>query len=1083
MAGVSILAMLVQTILPMNVPAAFAAPVINEVMGNPIAISDADGEWIEIHNRGTEQTDVSNWTVRIDTTDVYTFAAGKIMAPDEYFVICNNTATAEVACDAEWAAGKNIVNSGGTITISDATSSEIDELVYTGSDASSGQSAEVVREDNNKTIVKNGSDVYNTDPATSQSDHGTPGAANRAMSSAPVQNVTTGEYFTTIQGAIDDTDTVDGNTIFIKNGTYDENPNVSKSLTLAGESEAGVTITADNGGYGLENTVDGLNMTFENFTLANSQHYGFKLTGSDATLKNVTVKNSARSEIDFNGMSSVTLRNVTVDGQVTSGNGVSFTNSNNIDIDGLTTTGNEWGGVALYPYGADYPVGINSVSILNLNASEPNELYVQQGVGGTPVGSINAPQYGFTVTNDEFRANGDQFTFFQRNLANATSFARSLQEAPNTVNNDSAITRISSEVRIVPADDVFTIKAAIEDAPDGGVVRLLAGVYDDDNEQIVVDKEVRLVGSGSDATDVLAQFNTGSSSSGDVRGWFVVEPGGSFDIRNLSLDGNNQNIWQGIRSRGTLSVNQVTFKDIDFNSSYAGTAVVGFGAGEMNVRNSTFENIGRIGAQYFGGGVSGSVFTGNTYTGKGMGDWLDYAVEVGAGAQVRIINNLITDNKGVASTDGSGSAGVLVTTFFGPGSQARINNNTITNNSLGVAVGFDGSDASSVTGRGNAFTGNDTAVNSTVELVDFRQNYWGSNSGPADANATDGSIPATNPGGTGDTAGQNVWYANWTTIDEEKPSLSIDTPGENTSVAGTIAVAGAATDNESVTALELRVFDESCSGSAVVGPIDIFSSYDGTESYSYDLDTSLFADGSYCIKVTATDGSGNKRFKERNVSFDNTAPELTDFNVVANSDGTYDVSVDVDDVDAEVILSVTDGSTTTTLVGTKTNNGNGTATWTATTGALSPSTTYTFTVTATDDSENTSTASSTVTTPAAANGGTSGSTGSAPVVATATSGGNGAGTAGNTGDGFSFGDGAAVLGANDDASTENTGNAEVLGSATNTSDSAAQSDDAEDERGGMAWYWWLLLALLAALVGWYLFAAYKRRQQDNEASL
>ncbi len=76
--------------------------------------------------------------------------------------------------------------------------------------------------------------------------------------------------------------------------------------------------------------------------------------------------------------------------------------------------------------------------------------------------------------------------------------------------------------------------------------------------------------------------------------------------------------------------------------------------------NSTFTNIERIGAHFRDAGVTGR-FEGNTYTGKGAGDWIEYAAEAGGGAVLEVLNNTVTGNLGVASSDGSTSAAFLVT--------------------------------------------------------------------------------------------------------------------------------------------------------------------------------------------------------------------------------------------------------------------------------------------------------------------------------------------------------------------------------------------------------------------------------------
>jgi parallel beta-helix repeat protein len=62
----------------------------------------------------------------------------------------------------------------------------------------------------------------------------------------PVQNTVTGERFMTIQEAIDDVDTLDGDAIYVNPGTYEENVVVTKQLTITG---AGAGTTTVDGNY------------------------------------------------------------------------------------------------------------------------------------------------------------------------------------------------------------------------------------------------------------------------------------------------------------------------------------------------------------------------------------------------------------------------------------------------------------------------------------------------------------------------------------------------------------------------------------------------------------------------------------------------------------------------------------------------------------------------------------------------------------------------------------------------------------------------------------------------------------------
>ncbi len=286
-----------------------------------------------------------------------------------------------------------------------------------------------------------------------------------------------------------------------------------------------------------------------------------------------------------------------------------------------------------------------------------------------------------------------------------------------------------------------TVQDAIAGATSGDTINVQAGTYTMPS-QVFITKNLTIVGADKATTILKSSFDT--TNSGDGKGWFVVNPGFTFNLSNVTLDGTGHKIFQGIRDYGTGTINNVYFTHIEYNPSggdYAGTAVVAFGGPGMNVNvtNSTFDNIGREGVLFYGAGQTGT-FSGNTYTGKGAGNWLDYAVEVGAGANVNITNNVVTNCTGVATVDGSTSAGIIVTTFYGPGSTATITGNTLTNNYEGIGVGYDASDTSSVVAHFNNITSNThDGISSTARPIDASNNWWGSPAGPG-ANGNNGVV-------------------------------------------------------------------------------------------------------------------------------------------------------------------------------------------------------------------------------------------------------------------------------------------------------------------------------------------------------
>ena len=66
--------------------------VINEVMRNPDAISDSEGEWFEVYNAGSNSVDMNGWTIKDNDFDSHVIDNGGtlIIGAGEYKVFCRN---------------------------------------------------------------------------------------------------------------------------------------------------------------------------------------------------------------------------------------------------------------------------------------------------------------------------------------------------------------------------------------------------------------------------------------------------------------------------------------------------------------------------------------------------------------------------------------------------------------------------------------------------------------------------------------------------------------------------------------------------------------------------------------------------------------------------------------------------------------------------------------------------------------------------------------------------------------------------------------------------------------------------------
>lgn len=551
-----------------------------------------------------------------------------------------------------------------------------------------------------------------------------------------------------------------GGTVNVAAGTYTEEVNINKAAEIrgAGIDQSYIVGRKDAGGantvtFGTNNALlDGFTITREGnnttdwATNVKSQGVIFNQGTTGNTLQNCKVTGN-RNGVYLNNTGGHTIKNNIITFNRT---GVQFANNvsnnvfqeneitdnwtmgilfnfdspalvtNNIDIHNNAISGNWYGEVQCRWTNSTATLnlsgnwfGATTITKSNTNSAEPGyTALIPVTYGGTATNPGGAAMIGGTCSN---------------RIDYTPWLNTGTDTAPATLGFQGDFSVLNADDDSPQTGTTGRVQEGISLVTSGGTVHVAAGTYPEVG-QVVIAKNLTLVGEDRDSTIVQPTANTGST--GDARGWFLVNAGVEFNLSNVTLDGSGYNIYQAIRSNGSGVIENNIFKNIRY-AKYLGMGVVIYD--DMTIRNNMFENIERLGIIAFGANVTNALIEGNTYTGKGAGDWLDYGVEVGGGAVVIISGNVISNNVGVATTDGSTSAGILLTTYFGPGTQATVLENTLMNNTTGIEVGYNESDTSTVIAHFNRIVGNETGISSTAPTVDAINNWWGCNEGPAGA--------------------------------------------------------------------------------------------------------------------------------------------------------------------------------------------------------------------------------------------------------------------------------------------------------------------------------------------------------------
>ena len=112
--------------------------IITEIMINPSAVTDVNGEWFELFNILSETVDIRGWTIKDESGKTHTIPdTDPILIPAGTFLVLGNNSEASsnggVSVDHQYTA-ITLNNGGDTLLVFDVNGEEIDRVDYgTGS--------------------------------------------------------------------------------------------------------------------------------------------------------------------------------------------------------------------------------------------------------------------------------------------------------------------------------------------------------------------------------------------------------------------------------------------------------------------------------------------------------------------------------------------------------------------------------------------------------------------------------------------------------------------------------------------------------------------------------------------------------------------------------------------------------------------------------------------------------------------------------------------------------------------------------------------------------------------------------------